>query len=103
MEPPEQQGCVTTGCPHCQVLYPETVNCQRCTGRSNFEAAQMRDADSIRATVAEALDNYDGTRASLDALLHLLFVYRPTSMTAFAEDGRYTLDQLRATDRAAHD
>jgi len=103
MDPPEQQGCLTTGCPYCQVLYPESEVCPRCAGRRDFQAAQMLDEDSIRATVTQALDDYDGTRARLDSLLHVLFVYRPASLTALAEDGRCTIEQLRADDRSAND
>lgn len=59
----------------------------------------MLDKDSVDKIVASAIDAYDGSRQQLDALLRVLFVYRPAALTAFAADGRYTLERLRAADK----
>lgn len=100
MNLPDEQGCITTGCPYCRVLHAQPEHCSRCNGRSSFQAAQMIDENSIHKAVTNAVDAFDGTRAQLDALLQVLFVYRPASLTAFAKDGRYSIEQLRDADHA---
>tara|TARA_R110002072_G_scaffold243682_1_gene402717 strand:- start:32219 stop:32530 length:312 start_codon:yes stop_codon:yes gene_type:complete len=95
MDPPEDQGCMTTGCGYCQVLYPDVTPCPRCHGKPKLQAAQMLDQQSVERAVAEAVTAYDGSRQRLEALLHLLFVYRPASITALADDGRITIERLK--------
>lgn len=58
----------------------------------------MLDRESVDRAVRRAVEALDGSRARLDALLGLLLVHRPVSLTALAEDGRITLDVLRAQD-----
>ena len=99
MNPPEQQGALVSGCGYCKLLYPEQANCSRCSGGTRVQPAQMLDTEGIRAAVAGAVRDYDGSRAKLDALLHVLFVYKSASLVAFEEHDSCDLEQLRSDDR----
>lgn len=99
-QPPiEQQGALVRGCGYCQLLYPELSECARCSGGLQVEPAQMLDAAGIRGAVDQAVGEYDGTRVRLNSLLHVLVVYKPVSLAAFAEHAQFDLDRLRRDDR----
>ena len=100
MNPPTDQGFQSSGCPFCQVLYPDLATCPRCKGQAGLEAARMLDGKSIELEVMRNVTAYDGSRQQLDALLRTLFVYHPAATAAMVEDGRITLEQLRRDDES---
>lgn len=65
-----------------------------------FHPARMIDEAGVRRLVTEAAGAFDAqpSRASLDHLLRVLFVYGPLSLRILDERGRPTLDELRAAD-----
>lgn len=96
----DDQGVLAEGCGACKILYPGLADCPRCKGRAAFRPARMMDRDSIRREVFRAADAYVPERGRLDALLDLLYLYRPVALQALEEHGRPTLDDLRRDDRA---
>ena len=100
-EQPEQ-SVMLTGCPLCQVLYPERKgSCEDCGGEFRQVEAQMMSRELIQdrvEMVAQAYlrtpGNSSSRRKALNALLQTLFVYSRSALT-FLEGAGVDLDRLR--------